>query len=86
MMRGVDTTTCSSSSLSETPVSESHACSCGSPMIPTPSRTSPRSVSTSCVACAPRDLWTTADFFVQKIRTIELDGKTVKLQIVSKLG
>ena len=77
-----DTTTSSSYSSSGIPVLESPACSCGSPMIPTPSHTSPPSASTLYAAhpaAVERACRLTAS---QKIRTIDLDGKTVKLQIV----
>lgn len=82
-MNPPDTTISSSSSSSETPVLESLVCSCDLPMTPTPSPTFLLLVSISCVASRPCQhfSWIAANP-CQKIRTIELDGKTVKLQIV----
>jgi len=77
-----DTTTSSSSCSSVTLVSESRACSSALPTTHTQRATSQPSVSTSCVAprtCCRRRR---SSNLCQKIRTIELDGKTVKLQIV----
>ncbi|CAI7659310.1 unnamed protein product [Penicillium pancosmium] len=71
----IDTTTSSSSSSSETPVLESLACCFVSPTTPTLRATSPLSVLTSYV-----------ELKLLKIRTIELDGKTVKLQIWDTAG
>jgi hypothetical protein len=54
-------------------------------MTPTLRVTSPQLVWTSYVALTAAERKTTESLhltFVQKIRTIELDGKTVKLQIV----
>jgi hypothetical protein len=78
----IDTTTSSSSSLSVTLVSESPACSSVSPTTHTLRATSRPSVSTSCVGLYIRSLRPQRANTCQKIRTIELDGKTVKLQIV----
>jgi len=87
----IDTITFSSFSSSVTPVLESLACCFVSPMIPTPKVISPQSVLTSYVSESAGHLvrkWkvvlTSRPW--QKIRTIELDGKTVKLQIVRLRG
>jgi hypothetical protein len=81
-VRPTDTTTSSSCSSSVTLVLESPACCSALPTTHTQRATSQRSASISCVALLPpawnlrrANMW-------QKIRTIELDGKTVKLQIV----
>ncbi|KAI1069140.1 hypothetical protein LB507_006481 [Fusarium sp. FIESC RH6] len=86
-MNPPDTTISSSSSSSETPVLESLACSCDLPMTPTPSPTFLLLVSISCVASrsCQHFSWIAANP-CQKIRTIELDGKTVKLQIWDTAG
>jgi hypothetical protein len=78
-----DTTTSSSCSSSVTLVSESHACCSDSPMIHTQRATSLLSVLTSYVCLKNHCLSARSQLMpTQKIRTIELDGKTVKLQIV----
>lgn len=78
-----DTITSSSSSSSEIPVLESLVCCCDLPMTPIPSLTSLLLVSTLCVASNQSPCFVgTPSNTCQKIRTIELDGKTVKLQIV----
>lgn len=79
-----DTITSSSSSLSVIPAWESPVCCCGSPMTHTLRVISQPLVLTLYGAFrTPFDYGTAmADRAYQKIRTIELDGKTVKLQIV----
>jgi hypothetical protein len=80
--RTIDTTTCSSCSSSVTLVLESPACCFALPTTHTQRATSQQSVLISFV-CPHTSAYRQREAnMCQKIRTIELDGKTVKLQIV----
>ena len=80
-----DTITSSNCSSSEILAWESLACYCDSPTTHTPRATFPLLVLTSYVSTEHSLLSSSKQAYEsqQKIRTIELDGKTVKLQIVS---